>query len=155
MLLSTGNRDEGQYGTQFFQGKLYNKNSADIVGKKKLLMLIKSNPTLVLDPILLQKMNIAYIHEPQIQNTPFIIHMFFFLKIGMIMAIRFKEIQKKRNVCGKNGIKDWQTRWKNEKLFNRRNFSFSHSIVQIGNRSSYTSRNRYTSTASIFRCFIV
>ena len=26
-----------------FQGKPYNKNSADIVGKKKLLMLIKSN----------------------------------------------------------------------------------------------------------------
>ena len=42
-----------------------------------------------------------------------------------------------------------------EKLFNRRNFSFSHSIFQRGNRSSYTSRNRYTSTASIFRCFIV
>ena len=25
MLLSPGNRDEGQYGTYFFQGKLYNK----------------------------------------------------------------------------------------------------------------------------------
>ena len=32
----------------------------------------------------------------------------------MIMAIQFIEIKKKRNVCGKNGIKDWQTRWKKE-----------------------------------------
>ena len=70
----------------------------------------------------------------------------------MIMAIRFIEI-KKKDVCGKKLDKSLVDMIEKGKLFSRRNFSFSHSIFQRANRSSYTSRNRYTSTASIFHLF--
>ena len=42
----------------------------------------------------------------------------------MIMAIRFTVKHKKRNVCGKNGMKSLTDMMKKEKLFRRRNFSF-------------------------------
>ena len=69
----------------------------------------------------------------------------------MIVAIRLIEIRKKMSV--EKWDKSLKDMMEKEKLFSRRNFSFSYSIFQRGNRSSNTSRNRYTSTASIFHLF--
>ena len=65
------------------------------------------------------------------------------------MAIRFIEIQKKKCLW-KKWDKSLADMMEKEQLFSSRNFCFSHSIFQRGSRSSYTSKNRYTSTASIF-----
>ena len=66
VLLSPGNKDEAHNGNYFFQGKLYNKSSADIVGKKKLLMLLRSNFSfshINFGSYTPSKMNIAYISQ--------------------------------------------------------------------------------------------
>ena len=72
----------------------------------------------------------------------------------MIMAIRFIEIQKK-----KMSVEKWDKNladmMEKEKKYSVEMSPFPTVFFQRRNRSSYTSRNRYTSTASIFHLFAV
>ena len=127
------------------------------MGKKKLLMLIKSDFSfshIILDPILLEKMNIAYIPQIHITNPSLSTYSSFFLFAYMIMAIQFIEIQKK---CL------WK-KW-DKSLVDMMEKGKKYSVEEISPfptvffeeemyRSSYTSRNRYTSTFHLFHCLL-